>query len=440
MRQQPQAQGGMGNNPFETPRMTVTITGVEIESSQIMVRDSFGNEFLISGALRPKGTGMPVSGERWILAKIGGTWVLELQIGAALPPIIEGDRAGVEPIVQQMLDAMAIHGLVVDLTIREPDEPPLDDTTDPSIPEPGDEDWEEDDYGEYESPSEPPPSPIEPVPPGTTPDDYKVPGSKVSSDLLTVVTYNQIYKMGPQRAKQDLKRLYKQSDLIGLQECSPASRAQALADRPSNWGMYRPSSGGFCNPILWDKDVLKKMDEGTQTFSVFDGPGTKRPARAANWVKFQHIKTGAVFVFVCTHLENAAAVPGYYVPGWRPDSPRHVERFKEQMAGLVPMLVELQKHGEVLLVGDLNVRSPGDLKHRNPGFPTAEFGRLGMRSNWDILGQPAFGTSGGGNTIDQKYLTKKVPGQMKFIQSRVLRGYNSDHKPVITKIRIKNFA
>jgi hypothetical protein len=79
-------RSGAGSNPFATQRVAVTVMGVESESSRVMVRDSFGNEFIVDGSMRPKAMGMPVPEERWIIAKIGGRWTLELQVGAAPSP------------------------------------------------------------------------------------------------------------------------------------------------------------------------------------------------------------------------------------------------------------------------------------------------------------------------------------------------------------------
>lgn len=434
-------RGGAGSAAFGTSRMSVTIMGVEPESSRIMVRDSFGNEFFIDGSLRAKGVGMPAMGERWVLAKIGGKWTLDLQIGAINPPVIEGDRGGLNPVLKQMLDAMAAHGLVVDLTVdSDPDEVEYDDTTDPAVLDPEAEPYWGPETGEDEPIDGVPLAP--PVPPGSTVNDDALPGSKISSDLFTAVSYNLVYSLGTQRAKQDLNRLYKFADVIGLQECVHAHRAEALAARDTDlWGMYRPAGGGIGNVILWRKDVFKRLDEGTHQLSAFDGPGTLRPARAINWVRLEHRPTGVVYTFANFHWENAAAKGGFFDPTYRPSAPRHIERFKEQIVGIQPVMADLTKRGPVLFVGDFNVRSPDDLRLRNPGLPTAVLGRYGLRSNWDILGQPSVGTSVGSNTvIDWMMLSNTVPGQMKFVSSKVLRGYRSDHRPVVSKIRIKNFA
>lgn len=435
------ARTGAGANPFATPRMVVSIMGVEAESSRVMVRDSYGNEFVLDGSLRAKGTGMPAIEERWLIAKIGGKWTLEMQIGAITPPVIEGDLGGANPVLKQVLKAMAAHGLVVDLTTdSDPDETEWDDTTDPVVLDPEAEPY----WGPEDDEDEPVPGvpPAAPVPTGSTADDDALPGSKISNDLFTAVSYNLVYSLGTERAKQDLNRLYKFADLIGLQECVHHHRLVALQARNTDvWGMYRPGGGGIGNVILWRKDTFKKHDEGTHQLSAFDGPGTKRPARAVNWVRLEHLPTGVVFTFVNFHWENAAAKGGFYDPTYRPSAPRHIERFKEQIIGIQPVMADLTKRGPVIFVGDFNVRSPDDLRLRNPGMPTAVLGKYGLRSNWDLLGQPPIGTSVGSNTaIDWMMLSNTVPGQVKFVSSKVLRGYRSDHRPVVSKIRIKNFA
>lgn len=431
---------GAGPNPFQTPRMNVTIVGVEVESSRVMVRDTFGSEFSIDASLRPKGMGMPLPDERWVLAKIGGKWLLETQIGAILPPVIDGDRAGMHPVAKQMLDAMAAHGLVTDLTIdTDPVEPEDDEVTDPAPDDPEADPYVDDGLDDLMVPEGTPEE--APVPVGSTDDDDKVPGSKVSPDLFTAVTYNLAFWVGPKRAKKDLRRLYKFADVIGLQECSHSHRTEALADHPQDWGLFRPEGAGKTNPILWNKEVFSYQDGGTQQYVGSDGPGTFRPARAVNWVRLRHKPTGVVFVYVNFHWESGAAVPGYFAPAMKPDSPRHIERYKTQMTSIMGTLRGLTENYPVLLGGDFNVRAHADLRLRNPGLPTANLGRLGLRSNWDVLGLPPIGTIGSHGTVfDWLMLSNKVRGQMQFVSHKVLRGYRSDHRPVMAKIRVKDFA
>lgn len=426
-------------NPFETPRMVVSVMGSETGSDVVMVRDTFGNEFTVNASIRPKAMGFPKTGERWLMEKISGRWLFAFQIDVPQPKVILGDRAGMHPVVKQMLDAMAASGLVVDLTTdSDPVDPPLDDTTDPAPVDPGGEPFidavDGDDYWETGEPEEA----VTPV--DSAVDDDPIPGSKVAADLLTATTYNLAFWVGPERAKRDLKRLYKFSDVISLQECSLAHRTAPLEARPDNWGMFRPDGAGKSNPILWNKDVLALVDSGTQQIVASDGPATFRPARAVNWVVLRHKATNVTFVEVNFHWEARAAAPGFLAPSLS-DSPRNIERYRTQISTVPPLLADLGKKYPVLLNGDFNVRAQADLRLRNPGMPTATLGRIGMRSNWEQVGLPAIGTIGSHGTVfDWQFLSNTVPGQMKFVSSKVMRGYRSDHRPVVSKIRIKNYA
>lgn len=96
--------------------MKVDIIGTDWNLGRIQCRDDFGNEFEVDGLLRPKGRGFPAVGERWRLVKKQGVWVPSVQIGAPPVAVIDGDRDGMHPVEEQMLDAMVRHGLVVDST------------------------------------------------------------------------------------------------------------------------------------------------------------------------------------------------------------------------------------------------------------------------------------------------------------------------------------
>ena len=422
-------------------RLIVDVVGATPATGKVMCRDTGGSEFEVDGSYRVKGSGFPAVGERWVLLKTGNVWVLEIQIGARSDFPITGDRVGLDPVVGQMLDAMIAHGLVQDFTDALPAEPPLDDTTDAPVPDPTDDELNLDNGDEG--------VPIttevnENTPEPTDKNDNEIPSSQAASDLFTAISFNLLCDMGPARARQDLKRLYPQADLIGLQECARVERGLVLEERDDDiWGMHRPlSDGGKWSPILWNKNVLQRRDGDTVSLSPWDGPGTGRPERSANWVYFTHRATGVSFTVINFHWENSAAFPGRFTPTRVASAPRHIERYHQQMAGIIDLVQERSKHGSVMLMGDFNVHAKVDVRERNPGLPTASLGQIDMRSNWEVLGLPPVGTLVGpsGAVFDWMFLKNRIVNQMAFSEVKVLTGYNSNHRPVSAKIRVKNFA
>jgi hypothetical protein len=432
----------------------IGVTIVAVDGDKVFVRDAMGNEHTLDNTVRRKGQGKPDPGERWVMVRKGNVWMLDTQIGAPQPLVVTGDRDGMHPVEVQLLEAMREQGLVLDQTVA-PVIPEWDDITDPAPWEPEDEQWEDaGDEGIPEEPEEwmpqPDPEPDEPRPPKPKPpppkpkdppkdrnDDDK-PASEVAADLISVVSFNQFRGIGPKRARKDLRRLWQQADLIGLQECHSGHRRQVLANHPDNWGLYQPPSAPE-PPIMWRESVFDHLDSNFRLLSPSDGPGSARPERNITWVRLRHKGTRDQIVFVNFHWENAAAFRGYFDPRKRPSSPRHIERYKDQMGEVIPLMRDLARFGPILFAGDWNVSFRQDLRLRNPGLPTASFRRINMRSNWDINGLPGVGTHGlHGSVFDAIFLRNKVPGQVRFLNSRVLRGYDSDHLPVLVRARIKN--
>lgn len=418
--------------------LKVTVVSPNPDTGIVIVRDAVGNEFEVDARVRPKGMGFPARGERWTLARKGTTYVFEFQIGAPGVAIVDGSRTGMHPVAVQMLDAMSQHGFVFDRTIGVPVPVVHDDISDPVTEDPEDEQWEDGGDEGVPAPEGPEDNPDDEQPPKDHNDDVK-PGSEVAADLFTVITYNLKYTVGPTRARADVRRVLAQADLVGFQEMHGSQRKAVLESMPDNWGLYQPAAGPE-PPIMWREGVFDLLASNNESLSPFDGPGTARPERVINWVRLRHRGTKDQLVAVNYHWENAAAFQGFFDPRSRPSSPRHIERYKEQMDQVIPLLRSLRKYGPIIFTGDWNVSFRKDMKYRNPGLPFEKMRSLGMRSNWDFNGLPDIGTHGGihGGVIDGMYLHNKVPGQVKFVGSRVLRGYASDHRPVLVRTRIKN--
>lgn len=422
-------------------QLAVTIVGTDWNTGKIMCRDSFGNEFEIDGTLRRKGTGYPVEGERWLLDRRGNTWVVDMQIGAPAVATIEGARDGLHPVAVQMLEALSRQGLIFDGTVGGVIPMEFDDLNDVSTAAAEDEEWE-DAFDEGVPLHDPKKDPApdrdkEGKPDKKSHNDDKHPGSTVKHDLFTIVSYNLWSQIGPARARSDLRRLWAQADLLGLQECHRGDRGQVLAQRPDTWAIYRPDGGKEC-PIMWRKSVFEEIASDFRLLSPSDGSGSYRPKRVVNWVRLRHKPTRSVLTVINFHWENSAAFQGYFDRNRVPSSPRHIERYQQQMPQMMDLFRDMAKFGPILHTGDFNVDIRDDLRLRNPGLPTVNFRNVDMRSCWDLLDLPDIGTHGGarGAVFDAVWLKNKTRGQVRFVQAKVLRGYHSNHRPVSVRVRI----
>jgi hypothetical protein len=97
---------------FEMVRVTVTTVA---DDGTCLTRDTIGRERQVRYDLRPKGTGVPAGGEIWLIRKMGDTWVLGAQVGAARP-VVTGDRSAGTALVS-LLAALVELGLIEDETV-----------------------------------------------------------------------------------------------------------------------------------------------------------------------------------------------------------------------------------------------------------------------------------------------------------------------------------
>jgi hypothetical protein len=105
-----------GRTRQETLR--VRVVGTDPDRGRVMCRDQVGNEFEIDTAVMAKGVGFPLKDEEWVLRRLRGRWVFDVQIGAPPIPTITGRIDTLHPLEQQMVRALAGLGVVRNRTRR----------------------------------------------------------------------------------------------------------------------------------------------------------------------------------------------------------------------------------------------------------------------------------------------------------------------------------
>ncbi len=438
--------------------MVVTITGeIDVTSGKVMVLDDFGTEIEVLATLLPKGSGFPREGERWVIQRRLGFWVLSVPVGIVEPVQIYGNRQTIDPVLQQILDALVQAGLVEDLTVGETQPVVLDEVTDPPYGDGADfeyPEYYEDDLAAEDPPLEAPEE-VEDIPDPKDEKDEDDPKKDKDKDedkehpkdpyrrysWVSICTYNQFRGLGPIRIRKDLRKIDKTKvDILGLQEAE-SPRRNGVYESLKGWDVYRPATpegipaGSLSakdNPIMWRKDRFDILDKGVRLLVITRGG---RPSRWATWVRFRDREGGNVFTVINTHLDTKAVRQGVYDRAY----PDHITQYNESMRNLIDMVRIHSRFGPVFTIGDFNYHWERVAKRGGgPGMPVTLFRSVETRSNWEILGMGDVTTRKGSGWIDYVWIRQGKPGQFQTVGQKVFRGYASDHRPVMVTFKFRN--
>lgn len=422
----------------------VTVQGVG--DGRAMVLDGHGNQFEVRLGMRPKGSGQPATGEKWVITKKMSMWTFDTMVSLPDAPTVSGDRTGMHPVMAQMLDALAAHGLVIDTTTGS-DTIDLDDTTDPS--------------GLAGPMAEPLIPDIDPTPitednaydvpmvsvghersttSGRDADDGgpRTPSQKRNEEIaaqstdttipLSVVTYMQGNAIGPQRTRSDLVRLSKtRADIVAIQGADPPDR-DATYTSWDGWDIYRPAGHAATCMIGWRTERFEVLEQFSHHYSagVVD--------RYVNGVRLWDLTSQVHLTVLSTQLEPWAAFGGAFIK--TTEHATAVADFKTQMSELLTVVAAHQSKGPILLCGNLNVDFRRDQKFRNHGLPYVSLRGLGLTANWDDLGLSPGAPVAEETYYDQIYLgARQKVAQIEW--QRVLRGYYGPHRPVLATYRLR---
>lgn len=266
---------------------------------------------------------------------------------------------------------------------------------------------------------------------------------------INIVTYNARHDVRPATTVGEVRALARRSDVITLQEMSSGQkragiRRSLVACRGCRWGAYMPQPavpGG--TPILFRKRQYRleragtrQVSEPTKVGGSGAGPSTVR-AKFINFVRLTERRTGRTVWVLNNH--TVASVQG---DGGRPNRKNRarLRLYRQHMDGLGAMVQRFRRKGGLVFVtGDFNVNYRTDHRAQAALFPYATMRAVGMVASYGPLGQPGRGThvlaNGRGDRLID-YVHHLPRRRMWPREQRILRGYASDHRPLLVSYQI----
>ncbi len=227
-------------------------------------------------------------------------------------------------------------------------------------------------------------------------------------------------------------------DILGVQEAQYKSQWTYLKDQLKSvgydgYGLSRSdgteSGSGEVVGILWNTDVVKKIEVGT--FWLSETPD--KPSRSwgmsmnrtATWGLFEHIATGQKFFFLNTHLplKNDSL-----------DDPEQAK--KEGMKLIEAKLLEYYDDYPLYLTGDFNVISTDNVLDGVRKFMRNARNYATVKDNNATIN--GFGDSSSRKQIDHIYYSDylKSPEYYTIIDAYNGITYVSDHYPIYAIIKL----
>lgn len=250
---------------------------------------------------------------------------------------------------------------------------------------------------------------------------------------LVVGTHNLHFILNSEQVETDLSRLFKQADVIGMQEMGNPERKQALERvcKQADWQFYRPNDFGSQRqtPIAWSSR-WRVMQSGAQRLNNASAvePGSGGTFVESKW---------AVWV-VLQHGDTKIAVINWHAPGGV-EVTANTKRRKvmAECTRNVRLLARTLKANvqAVFVTGDMNMNYRSQDVRRTYEFPVVQFRNEGLTPNWQY-GRPVIGSH---MPYDQsnsgRRLIDYVFSNAQHQRSKILTGYASDHRPVLVRYK-----
>lgn len=259
---------------------------------------------------------------------------------------------------------------------------------------------------------------------------------------IGVVSFNALRHLPPRRARQDWDRLTARDDvdLVGWQESkSPAFRELFPRYVDEGWETWRwpDADGPISLAVTWRTATLELLDVAAEKVHRGGYPRETDNPFPARWVvtaRFRHRATGRAVTLLNTHV-NQGIETG---EGWQDNlNARFARRHLARLAELWRTAP-----GEVVVgTGDYNFDHADDARAQPRGGITRRFaGRA--TSSYEALGLDGLLPTRRTRWIDYVFLADRHlrrpdgTGRAQFARHRVLRGYHSDHRPLLARIRL----
>lgn len=261
-----------------------------------------------------------------------------------------------------------------------------------------------------------------------------------SSDgaTYTIGTWN-VYGANKQNVGSRAADILKSAQVLGLQEVHSSTKmnqVKTAACATCAYDVYMPSAGDSY-PLLWEKALFKKVDQGSAYMS--SPPGLAK--RYAVWVKLQNKKTSKLSYVINTHLPPSVESGGNSTNG------KYTASYKTHMDNLVALIKSKKADGIPLFVtGDFNVNFRRDCKVSF--FPCQALAQgQSVVSGWASTSPKYNGVSGNQGTHASKdrlidYVMAWKRSDVTANTSTVLGGNSygwggSDHKPSLLNVTVR---
>lgn len=259
---------------------------------------------------------------------------------------------------------------------------------------------------------------------------------------IVVGSYNIHFRLSLPDIETDLNKLLETTEVsvLGLQEVGKDDRIEVLERicQQRGWEYYRPDAIPYQaqDPIMWNDKMWESVQLGSHRLNdevwAEDGAGSARiESKWATWVVLRHRETNKRIAVINWHAPATVEDP---------KKPMRQAALRQCTASADVLARDLSKEVDATFIaGDMNVNYRRKRVNRIPGFPVAVFHKSGFMANWSYGRLPLLGTHTsnglfttlptGTRLID--YVFANVP----CVRSRILRGYVSDHRPVLAIYR-----
>ena len=286
---------------------------------------------------------------------------------------------------------------------------------------------------------------------GADPTRAAASGPEPVASTVRIASFNTAATNSTRQGFNDVKDLLNAgTDIVALQEMSSWARRERVRTRLLDcdacaWDGWIPVpavQGG--QPILWRSDKFTFLgrdwiEVAPETF-VGDrgaGPATMH-AKYVVRLRLLDKATGRTIWILNNHFVPTVQDSD----GARNTNVRRTRLYARHMSGLLGVIDKIyakEGGGLVFVTGDFNVNYRKDKIKQDPIFPYAALGTRAFRSSYYKLGEPATGTHVLDNGFDKRlidYVNFKPTRRVIAMSQRIVRGMNSDHRPLIAEFKV----
>lgn len=246
---------------------------------------------------------------------------------------------------------------------------------------------------------------------------------------LAIGSYNIHFNLQPDHVESELTRLLgTRAQVIGLQEFWDNRRIPGLrrAARAHGWEFWRPDDlkAQRQDPLLWNARVWEAVQTGAQRLNdeVDAEPGSGGANIESKWAPWVILRRRSDGVRI--------AIANWHAPATVTDSskPLRQKALEQGAIAIRDLMKDLRPDVDHrFVVGDINVDYHRTDYRRRVGYPVVEWAKVGLTPCW----QHALFVSSKSTVTEAHRIIDYVFASQKPRRVRILRGYASDHKPIL---------